>query len=143
MDGLTLRERYEGSVSVLEVCGELDLWSGTQLDDCLIKLAAVGRGRVVLDAVGLTFCDAAGIRILIRGDARARAREGWLRLARVDRRVRRVLAITELTGVLPAFDSVGDAVAGTLAAPGQRVAQPIGKRWILPGQDGDELRGAA
>lgn len=132
MDGLTLRERYEGGVSVLEVCGELDLWSGPQLDDCLINLAAVGRRRVVLDAAGLTFCDAAGIRILIRGDARARAREGWLRLACADRRFRRVLAIAKLTGVLPVFDSVADAVAGTPAAPWQRAAQPIGKGLILP-----------
>lgn len=143
MDGLTLRERYEGGVSVLEVRGELDLWSGPQLDDCLIELAAVGRGQVVLDAAGLTFCDAAGIRILIRGHARARACEGWLRLARVDRRVRRVLVITKLTGVLPAFDSVGDAVAGTPATSGQRVAQPTGKRLILPSQGGGALRSAA
>jgi anti-sigma B factor antagonist len=116
MDGLTLRERYESGASVLEVCGELDLWSGTQLDECLARLAAEGRARVVLDAAGLTFCDAAGIRILIRGDARARARDGWLRLAHVDRRVWRVLAITKLTGVLRAFDSVGEAVAQTPAA---------------------------
>jgi anti-sigma B factor antagonist len=143
MDGLTLGERYEGGATVLEVCGELDVWSGTQLDDCLIKLAAVGRVRVVLDAAGLTFCDAAGIRILIRGNVRAQAEDGWLRLARVHRRVRRVLAITKLTGVLPAFDSVGDAVAERPAASGQRVVQPRGKRLILPGQGGDALRGAA
>jgi anti-anti-sigma regulatory factor len=91
----------------------------------------------------LTFCDAAGIRILIRGDARARARDGWLRLAHVDRRVRRVLAITKLTGVLRAFDSVGEAVAEMPAAPGQSVAQPSGKRLKLPGEGDDALRGAA
>lgn len=125
MDDLTLRERDEGGVSVLLVCGELDLFSGPQLEDCLIHLTARGRGRIVLDAAGLTFCDAAGIRILLRGHARARAHEGWLRLAGADRRMRRTLEIMKLTRVLPVFDSVDDAVGGMPAAPGERVSQPI------------------
>lgn len=131
MDDLTLRARQESGVSVLVVCGDLDLGSGPRLDDCLVYLTALGGGRIVLDAVGLTFCDAAGIRILLRGHARARARGGWLRLAGANRRLGRVLAITKLTGVLPVFDSVDDAVAGTLAAPGERVAQPTGKGLTL------------
>jgi hypothetical protein len=52
MDDLTLREHCEGGVSVLTVRGESDLWSGPQLDDCLIDLAALGRSRIVLDEAG-------------------------------------------------------------------------------------------
>jgi anti-sigma B factor antagonist len=143
MDDLMLRERHERGVSVLTVCGELDMWSGPQLDDYLIDLAALGRGRVVLDAAGLTFCDAAGIRILLRGHARARAREGWLRLAGADRRVRRVLAIVALTAVLPVFDSVADAIAGTPAGSGDRVAQPSGDRPSAVAAVEDEEPGPA
>jgi len=131
MDDLTLRVRHESGVSVLVVCGDLDLYSGPRLDDCLVHLTGLGRGRIVLDATGLTFCDAAGIRILLRGHARARAREGWLRLAGANRRLGRVLVITKLTGVLPVFDSVDDAVAGRLAAPAERTAQPAGKGLTL------------
>jgi anti-sigma B factor antagonist len=131
MDDLTMRARHERGVSVLEICGELDLCSGPRLDDRLIQLTALGRGRIVLDAAGLTFCDAVGIRILLRGQDRARAREGWLRLACADRRLRRVLVITKLTGELPVFDSVDDAVAGILAVPAEHVAQPAGKRLPL------------
>ena len=130
MDDLALREHCEGDVSVLTVRGELDMCSGPQLDDCLIDLAALGRSRIVLDVVGLRFCDAAGIRILLRGEARARARGGWLRLAGADSRLRRVLAIVGLTGVLPVFGSVADATAGTgaLSVPGARVMQTSGSR---------------
>ena len=87
MDDLLLRERFEAGASVLEVRGELDLWTGPALDDRLIEPAALGRGRIVLDAAGLTLCDAAGIRILLRGNARARARAGWLRLVGADQRL--------------------------------------------------------
>lgn len=128
MDDLALREHCEGDVSVLTVRGELDMWSGPQLDDCLIDLAALGRSRVVLDVAGLRFCDAAGIRILLRGEARARARGGWLRLAGADSRLRRVLQIVGLTEVLPVFDSVADAAAGALSVPGARVMQTAGSR---------------
>ena len=127
MDDLILREYYEAGVCVLAVRGELDLWSGPRLDDCLVDLAARGRPRVVLDAAGLTFCDAAGIRILVRGETRAREREGWLRLAGADRRLRRVLAIVGLAEVLPVFASVADAAAGTRSAPGVRIVRNAGR----------------
>jgi anti-sigma B factor antagonist len=135
MDDLTLYEYREGAMTVLAVRGELDLWSGQQLDDCLDELTALGRGRIVLDAAGLTFCDAYGIRILLRGDARARAREGWLRLAGADRRLRRVLAIVGLTEVLPVFDSVADAAVGTLSTTAAHLAQPAGQRPIRARSD--------
>lgn len=148
MAGLTLREHDEGDVCVLVVLGELDVCSGPYLDDYLIDLAALGRNRVVLDAFGLTFCDAAGIRIMLRGEARARTREGWLRLAGADWRVRRVLAIVKLTKVLPVFDSVGDAVAGVAAMPATLETRPArspglvtADREALPGRSGVRLPG--
>ena len=126
MADLTLRDYAEGGVSVLVVCGELDLFSGPRLDHCLADLAARGSRRVVLDVLGLTFCDAAGLRILCRGEARARALDGWLRLARVDWRVRRVLEIVGVTELLPVFASVADAVAGTVADTAARHARSNG-----------------
>lgn len=128
MDDLALREHCEDGINVLTVCGELDLWSGPQLDDRLIDLAALGRNRIVLDVAGLRFCDAAGIRILLRGEARARACGGWLRLAGADLRLSRVLAIVRLTEALPMFGSVADATAEALSVPGARVVQTAGSR---------------
>lgn len=111
-DGLSVYEWHAGGVRVLMVRGELDHWSGARLEERLIALAAAGHSRIVLDIGGLRFCDAGGIRILVRGHARARAQEGWLRLACPTRRVRHVLTVAELTGVLPMFESVADATAG-------------------------------
>jgi len=112
-----LREWHSNEVSVLTVCGELDHWSGVQLEQRLIALAVAGHSRIVLDVGGLRFCDAGGIRVLVRGRTRARAQDGWLRLACANRRVRDLLTMTELNGVLPVFRSVGDAAAGRLPPP--------------------------
>lgn len=98
------------------VRGDLDHWSGSAPEEYLIGLAALGQARVVIDVVGLDICDSTGIRILVREDARARAQGGWLRMAGVNRRVRRVLALMDPPGVFQEFDSVRDALAGAVAA---------------------------
>lgn len=128
MAGLTLCGHRQGGVDVLTVAGELDVWSGPQLGESLAGLAALGRDRVVLDAVGLGFCDAFGIRSLVAGAAGARGRHGWLRLAGVNRQLSRVLVIAGVSGVLPMFDSVQDAIAGVRDSPGPRLARDAGER---------------
>jgi anti-sigma B factor antagonist len=117
VDGLSLYEWQLGGVSVLIVRGELDYWSGAHLEERLIALVAQGRSRIVLDVGGLRFCDAGGMRILVRGHARARTRGGWLHLACANRRVRNVLTVVKLNSVLPIFESVGDAAAGRPSPP--------------------------
>jgi anti-anti-sigma factor len=116
MDGLSWRERHTDGAIILVIYGELDYWSGAGLEQHLLGLAAARQGRIVLDVAGLGFCDAGGIGVLVRGHARAQVQEGWLRLAGGDRRIRRLLRVVSLTGVLPIYESVGDAVSGRLPA---------------------------
>jgi anti-sigma B factor antagonist/stage II sporulation protein AA (anti-sigma F factor antagonist) len=114
VDGLSWRERHTDGVIMLVIYGELDYWSGARLEQHLQSLAAAHHGRIVLDVAGLGFCDAGGVGVLVRGHARAQEQEGWLRLAGGDRRIRHLLRVVSLTGVLPMFESVGDAVSGRL-----------------------------
>jgi anti-sigma B factor antagonist len=109
---LTLSERhFPDDVVVVAVSGELDIATAVVLDDYLIHLAATGHHRLVLDTALLTFCDCSGIRVLIRGRARV-AQRGWLRLAAVDPRLRKILAILSLIPALPAFADVPRAILG-------------------------------
>jgi len=119
MQQLTLTERhYSGDIVVLVMSGELDVATAVELDDHLLHLAFTGHHRLVIDAARLTFCDASGIHVLVRAQARAAGQCGWLRLAAVDPRLRRILAILALTTALPAFDKVSRAVLG-IDAPDQ------------------------
>jgi anti-sigma B factor antagonist len=124
MEQLRVCERRENGVVVLAVSGELDLVTGPQLDQHLAALAAAGDHRVVLNAADLVFCDACGITVLLRGHTRAREQQGWLRLLAAHARVRRVLAITDMTRVLPVFDTVADAVAGMSVGSSPGLASP-------------------
>jgi len=110
------RVRWQDGVLVLAVSGELDVFTAQQLDRQLLELSGAGHHRIVLDVADLGFCDASGLSVLIRAQLRAEAHCGWLRLAAALPRVRRVLAITRLTGVLPVFDTVAHALDPAPAA---------------------------
>jgi len=116
---LLLRERQEDGAVVLTVGGELDIVTGEQLDRRLSGLAAAGHSRVLVDATGLTFCDAYGVRALTRARVRARTQGGWLRLVGVRPRVRRTLTLLALTEFLPMFDTLAEALSdpGFATAP--------------------------
>jgi anti-sigma B factor antagonist len=123
-DGLRWHEWHAADASVLIVRGELDYWSGMDFEQYLVGLAAAGHSRVVLDTAGLSFCDAGGIGVLVRGHARARAQDGWLRLACGDPRIQRLLRIVNLRGMLPMFESVSDAVSGRMPDQDRGQAPP-------------------
>ncbi len=53
--------------TVLTVGGELDMASAPVLGDAVLDACAAGPGSVVVDAFGVTFVDAAGLRGLLGG----------------------------------------------------------------------------
>jgi anti-sigma B factor antagonist len=114
MPEFTVGEQYHHSgVVVVAICGELDIVTAPQVEDSLAYLAATRHHRLVLDTAQLSFCDAAGIRVMVRARMRADERGGWLRLAAASTRLRWLLEILGLGASLPAYDTVAHAIAGT------------------------------
>lgn len=105
-----VRVRRQDGILILAVVGELDLLTAGVLDREFATLAALGHSRIVLNVEGLTFCDARGLRVLIRAGNRATAMQGWLRLVGAVAQLLRVLEITCTARVLPAFASLDDAL---------------------------------
>ncbi|MFD0068402.1 STAS domain-containing protein [Streptomyces sp. NPDC056690] len=117
MDGLRVSSRRHEGWTVIEVSGELDVATRTQLGDHLEEVIATAHtpARVVVDMSGLDFCDASGLSVLVAAHHAAKDRQGQLRLVCPQRRIRRLLQITELTDVMPVFDTVARATAGAPA----------------------------
>jgi len=105
-----VRVNDAGEYALVFVGGELDIATAPQLHDHLADLTARGHTRLVLDLDELEFADAMGIDVLVSAYANMRRRGGWLRLVHVHPRVRRVLRLLRLAGILPAFASVQDAL---------------------------------
>ncbi|GAA1265861.1 MULTISPECIES: STAS domain-containing protein [Streptomyces] len=124
MDWLRVSSRRHEGWTVVEVSGELDVATGNQLGDHLAEVIAERTlARVVLDMSGLDFCDASGLSVLVAAHHAAKGRQGQLRLVCPQRRIRRLLHITELTDVMPVFDTVAQATA-TVKDREDEVLQP-------------------
>src|SRR5208283_170035 len=89
-----------GPAPVIEVSGELDVWSGRQLRDQLLWMMRRHGARLALDLGGVTFIDCAGIGTLLATRRRAELDGGWLRIVRVSPRVQRILALAKVQQVL-------------------------------------------
>lgn len=94
---LTVSVRRQDDSVVVEVGGELDLASATQLERAL-KLAWRGQPElVVIDLGELQFIDMAGLRALLEAQQHAEDQGGRLILAHVRAPLRRVLALANLS----------------------------------------------
>ncbi|MDG4758276.1 STAS domain-containing protein [Micromonospora sp. WMMD710] len=100
---MTFSVRYagrDGSGACLRLAGELDLSTAPELTAAIDRLTEAGERRVLLDLTDLTFCDSTGMAVFVRGDNRAAADGGWLRVVGANGRVERVLRVTGLAEVL-------------------------------------------
>jgi anti-sigma B factor antagonist len=89
------RSRVDGHAQVRFV-GELDIAQIKRAESEVVEVLDKTAGALRIDLSGLTFCDAAGIGLLLRLDAETRARARILVLQHPTRPVRRVF---DLVGV--------------------------------------------
>ena len=110
---LSLETRSEGDWTVVEVGGEIDVYTAPKLREQLIDLVSSGQYHLVVDMEGVEFLDSTGLGVLVGGLKRVRAHEGSLRLVCTQERILKIFRITGLTQVFPIHDTVADAVAAS------------------------------
>ncbi|MET8809840.1 STAS domain-containing protein [Streptomyces sp. NPDC004546] len=87
-----------GCSMLVRLSGELDIATGPAVDSALDFCLSLEHSHgVTLDAAGLTFIDAAGLRPLIRAHTLGRRRGQWLRIQPASTALRRVLTLTRHT----------------------------------------------
>jgi anti-sigma B factor antagonist len=110
---LSLSTRPEGDRTVVEVGGEIDVYTAPKLREQLVELVNDGNYHLVVDMERVDFLDSTGLGVLVGGLKRVRAHEGSLRLVCTQERILKIFRITGLTKVFPIYPSVADAVAAT------------------------------
>ncbi|MBS1884189.1 MAG: STAS domain-containing protein [Actinobacteria bacterium] len=106
----------EGGVRLLEVHGELDLSTATQLEEPLDDAIRAVDATVLIDLAGCQFIDSTGIALIVRAwqrvdSAAGNGGEGGLVLCCQNEQVRRVLEVTGLEHSLRVFETRDEAVA--------------------------------
>lgn len=110
---LSLATRTIAEHTVLEVGGEVDVYTAPRLRERLVELIDGGAPHVIVDLNRVDFLDSTGLGVLVGGLKRVRAHEGSLRLVCNQERILKIFRITGLTKVFPIHQSVDEAVAAT------------------------------
>jgi anti-sigma B factor antagonist len=98
-------------VVVVAPFGEADAATANALEQALGSAADGGAGLVAVDLAGTRFVDSTTLGVLLRARRRLREQDVELRLARLDPRVQRVFALTQLDRLFTIHSSLDDAVA--------------------------------
>jgi anti-sigma B factor antagonist len=110
---LSLSTRSEGDRTVVEVGGEIDVYTAPRLREQLVDLVADGKYHLIVDMERVDFLDSTGLGVLVGGLKRVRAHDGSLRLVCTQERILKIFRITGLTKVFPIHASVDEAVNAT------------------------------
>ena len=98
---------------------DIDVTNADQLRTALLEAAVRGHATVVVDLTLTSFCDSAGLGVLVRAHKRALAEGGEVRLViPPGGAVSRIFTLTSLYRFIPHFDSLPDALAQT--SPGSQ-----------------------
>ena len=106
---LGLDVRKVGDHSVVDVKGEIDVYTAPKLREKLIELVSEGSHNVVVNLEGVDFLDSTGLGVLVGALKRVKAHDGSLSLVCTQDKILKIFKITGLTKVFPIHSSVEDA----------------------------------
>ncbi len=84
------------SAVVVDLEGEVDIYSARQFKDVLLQGIEEGAQRIIVDLAKVTFIDSGGLGVLVSGAKRVRRNNGTLDIVCCDDNIRRILEITGL-----------------------------------------------
>jgi anti-sigma B factor antagonist len=99
-----------GDCAVLQVAGEVDVYTAPMLREQMLELSAKGAVHLIADLGRVEFLDSTGLGALVGGLKRLREAGGSLALVISTPRILRIFQITGLTKALAVQSSVADAI---------------------------------
>jgi anti-sigma B factor antagonist len=108
---LSLSTRTVAGHRVLDVGGEIDVYTAPQLRERLIGLVEDGARRVVVDLGRVEFLDSTGLGVLVGALKRLRGAGGDLTLVCAQERLLKIFRITGLDRVFTLHETVEAATA--------------------------------
>lgn len=108
---LSLSSRIAGDHTVLQVGGEVDVYTAPRLRERLVELMDNGARKVIVDLAMVEFLDSTGLGVLVGAHKRLKAAGGRLALVCTREPLLKIFRITALDQVFPIFVSVQAAAA--------------------------------
>jgi anti-sigma B factor antagonist len=108
---LKLGHYAKDGIEVIDVGGEIDIYTAPRLRELLIDLVGKGNYQLVVNMDKVGFLDSTGLGVLVGGLKRVRAHDGSLDLACTQERILKIFRITGLTQVFGIHQTVDQAIA--------------------------------
>jgi anti-sigma B factor antagonist len=108
---LKLDHYSKDGIEIVDVEGEIDVYTAPRLRELLIELVNVGNYQIVVNMEKVEFLDSTGLGVLVGGLKRVRAHDGSLDLVCTQERILKIFRITGLTKVFGIHDTVDEAIA--------------------------------
>lgn len=110
----TQTRRINAQTAVVELHGDIDIYSAQKAKAVLGELLDEGCNRLVINLRHASYLDSSGLGMLVGTLRRVREQEGKMRLAALPSRVRRLFEITRLTYAFPIDASEEEAMTQML-----------------------------
>ena len=108
---LKLGHYNKDGIEVVDVEGEIDIYTAPRLRELLIDLVSQGSYQLIVNLDKVGFLDSTGLGVLVGGLKRVRAHDGSLDPVCTRERILEILRITGLTKVFGIHQSVDQAIA--------------------------------
>lgn len=100
-----------GSFSLIDLSGEVDVYSAPKLRETIKSLVDDGKYNIVVDLEKVAFLDSTGLGVLVGGLKRLKHHDGELGIICNQEKILRIFRITGLTKVFPIYRSRGELLA--------------------------------
>jgi anti-sigma B factor antagonist len=108
---LKLDHHNKDDIEIVDVEGEIDVYTAPRLRELLIDLVNNGNYQLIVNMEKVEFLDSTGLGVLVGGLKRVRAHDGSLDLVCTQERILKIFRITGLTKVFGIHDTVDEAIA--------------------------------
>jgi len=108
---LKLGHYTKDGIEVVDVEGEIDIYTAPRLRELLIDLVSKNNYQLVINMDKVGFLDSTGLGVLVGGLKRVRAHDGSLDLVCTQERLLKIVRITGLTKVFGIHQTVEQAIA--------------------------------
>ena len=104
-------QEVDADTHLIELGGEIDLYTAPEFKERMAEIIDEGKTRVVVDLSQATFIDSTTLGVLVGGVKRLRPAGGSLALVCTDDNIPKIFEITGLDRVFPIHDSRDEALA--------------------------------
>ena len=108
-------EEIDSETHVIQLGGEVDLYTAPEFKERLVELIENGKTKIVVELSEATFIDSTTLGVLVGGVKRLRPAGGSLALVCSDQNITKIFEITGLDRVFPIHETRDEALSSVAA----------------------------